>query len=298
MPRVSEYEKIMSNLKHETGSIVEVANTAGARPTIFILDSGVGGISVYAEVRRLLPNAHYLYVFDNQGFPYGEKSEEFVVQRVAAITQAVSHQYSIALMIVACNTASTVSLPTLRVLFDFPVVGTVPAIKPAARMTRNGVVGLLATNGTINRSYTRQLISQFANECQIEMLGSAQLVELAERKLQGEALPLGKIARTVEPWLSMREVPDTVVLGCTHFPLLLDELKQVFPDGTRFVDSGAAIARRSAWLINQRLIIDAGRQKNMAFCTVSDKKSTALVPVLKDFGFEILEDISKIVQIA
>ncbi len=123
-----------------------------------------------------------------------------------------------ALAVIACNTASTVScLPCVKV--RFPVVGVVPAIKPAARLTANGIVGLLATRGTVKRPYTRELIDRFANECRIEMLGSAELVELAEAKLHGEPVPLEELRRILRPWLRMQEPPDTVVLGCTHFPL-------------------------------------------------------------------------------
>ncbi len=124
----------------------------------------------------------------------------------------------LALAVVACNTASTVSLPALREKFDFPVVGVVPAIKPAARLTANGIVGLLATRGTVKRSYTHELIARFANECQIEMLGSAEMVELAEAKLHGEDVSLDALKRILRPWLRMKEPPDTVVLGVYPFP--------------------------------------------------------------------------------
>lgn len=132
------------------------------------------------------------------------------------IVTAVQERYPLALAVVACNTASTVSLPALREKFDFPVVGVVPAIKPAARLTANGIVGLLATRGTVKRSYTHELIARFANECQIEMLGSAEMVELAEAKLHGEDVSLDALKRILRPWLRMKEPPDTVVLGCTH----------------------------------------------------------------------------------
>ena len=111
-------------------------------------------------------------------------------------------------------------------------MGVVPAIKPAARLTVNGIVGLLATRGTVQRSYTHELISRFATDCKIELLGSSELVELAEAKLHGEAVPLPVLKKILHPWLSMREPPDTVVLGCTHFPLLAEELMQVLPEGT------------------------------------------------------------------
>ena len=152
------------------------ATPSDPRPTVLVFDSGVGGLSVYNEIRQLLPNLHYIYAFDNVAFPYGEKSEEFIVERVVEIVTAVQQRYPLALAVIACNTASTVSLPALREKFAFPVVGVVPAIKPAARLTANGIVGLLATRGTVKRPYTRELIDRFANECRIEMLGSAELV--------------------------------------------------------------------------------------------------------------------------
>jgi glutamate racemase len=127
---------------------------------VLVFDSGVGGLSVYDEIRHLLPDLHYIYAFDNVAFPYGEKSEEFIVERVVEIVTAVQKRYPLALAVIACNTASTVSLPALREKFQFPVVGVVPAIKPAARLTANGIVGLLATRGTVKRPYTRELIDR------------------------------------------------------------------------------------------------------------------------------------------
>ena len=212
-------------------------------------------------IRHLLPDLHYIYAFDNVAFPYGEKSEEFIVERVVAIVTAVQERYPLALAVVACNTASTVSLPALREKFDFPVVGVVPAIKPAARLTANGIVGLLATRGTVKRSYTHELIARFANECQIEMLGSAEMVELAEA-------------------------------GCTHFPLLQEELLQVLPEGTRLVDSGAAIARRTAWLLEHEAPDAKSADANIAFCMAMTPEAEQLLPVLQRYGFETLEKLA------
>ena len=133
-------------------------------------------------------------------------------------------------------------------------MGVVPAIKPAARLTANGIVGLLATRGTVKRPYTRELIDRFANECQIAMLGSAELVEMAEAKLHGETVSLEELRRILRPWLRMPEPPDTVVLGCTHFPLAGRAIRSA-SGGTRLVDSGAAIARRTAgcWSMKRRM---------------------------------------------
>lgn len=268
------------------------ATTSDLRPTVLVFDSGVGGLSVYDEVRQLLPDLHYLYAFDNAGFPYGEKSETFIVERVVTIVEAITQRYPLSLVIIACNTASTVSLPALRERFVFPVVGVVPAIKPAARLTRNGVVGLLATRATVRRAYTHELVAQFAGSCNIEMLGSAELVELAEAKLHGAEVALDELRLIVQPWLRMAEPPDTVVLGCTHFPLLREELQQVLPEGTRLIDSGAAIARRTAWLLEHEAPEVHSSQQNVAFCTELDGEAVQLSPVLRRYGFPLLEKLA------
>lgn len=219
------------------------ATPSEPRPTVLVFDSGVGGLSVYDEIRHLLPDLHYIYAFDNVAFPYGEKAKRLLLSEWWQLSPRCKNVI-LALAVVACNTASTVSLPALREKFDFPVVGVVPAIKPAARLTANGIVGLLATRGTVKRSYTHELIARFANECQIEMLGSAEMVELAEAKLHGEDVSLDALKRILRPWLRMKEPPDTVVLGCTHFPLLQEELLQVLPEEPGW------------WILAQRLLAE------------------------------------------
>ena len=264
-----------------------------ANPTVLVFDSGVGGLSVYREIREKLPEAHYIYVFDNEAFPYGEKSQEFIIDRVVRIVSAVAEKHDLATIVIACNTASTVSLPALRAKFtEIPIVGVVPAIKPAAKLTCNGVVGLLATRATVKRPYTHELIERFATDCKVHSLGSAELVELAERKLHGEEVSLDELRKILTPWLKMKEPPDTVVLGCTHFPLLADELLSVLPDGTRIIDSGAAIARRTAWLVVNQAKIKGSNEISFAYCLKEDENSELLKPVLAGFGFESLRKLA------
>ncbi len=138
-------EQFMATNLQDGNTPCLAATPSDPRPTVLVFDSGVGGLSVYNEIRQLLPKICIIYAFDNVAFPYGEKSEEFIVERVVEIVTAVQQRYPLALAVIACNTASTVSLPALREKFAFPVVGVVPAIKPAARLTANGIVGLLAT---------------------------------------------------------------------------------------------------------------------------------------------------------
>lgn len=279
-------------MQYQAEQIVQLSDTPDKlRQTVLVFDSGVGGLSVYQELRQLLPDLHYLYVFDNQAFPYGEKSEKFIVERVSEIVMAVVRHYPLALAVIACNTASTITLPALRQQFAFPVVGVVPAVKPAARLTTNGCVGVLATRATVQRNYTHELIARFASQCRIIMLGSAELVEMAEAKLYGQPVNIGLLRRILQPWLTMVEPPDTVVLGCTHFPLLRDELLQVLPDGTRLVDSGAAIARRTAWLLKHEAPVALSAEASKACCMEFNAQVAQLVPVLQRYGFSQLEQL-------
>lgn len=265
------------------------------KPTALVFDSGVGGLSVYHEIRQLLPDLKVIYAFDNAVFPYGEKSEDVIVDRVVSITSTVAQLHPIDIVVIACNTASTVSLPALRARFTIPIVGVVPAIKPAVALTRNGVVGLLATRATVQRSYTHDLISRFAAGCDIKLLGSSRLVQMAEDKLHGIAIDLAELKSELAPWLKLEICPDTVVLGCTHFPLLKEELSAVLPAGTKLVDSGAAIARRVASLLNINL--DSGLSpaeryhNNIAYCTQLNRDAALLRPVLQEYGFVDLRDL-------
>jgi glutamate racemase len=250
---------------------------------VLVFDSGVGGLSVYNEIRQLLPNLNYIYAFDNEGFPYGEKAESFIIERDVKIVEMIEQEHALDLVVVACNTASTVVLPALRKRFKFPIVGVVPAIKPAVAMTKNGVVGLLATKATVSRAYTHELIKQFAADCKVELLGSSRLVELAEDKLHGKPIDPEELVEIFLPWTQLKTMPDTIVLGCTHFPLILDELKSVLPPKTAFIDSGAAIARRVATLIMNGNKSAATEGNNFAVCTRLDDSAKALLPTLKHY---------------
>jgi len=220
-----------------------------ATSPILFFDSGVGGLSVLGPTRSLLPNAPFVYAADSAGFPYGTKTETELAARVPALLGRLVERFQPRLAVIACNTASTIALEHVRSALDLPVVGTVPAIKPAAEMSRSRVIGVLGTEATVRQPYVDDLAAKFASDCLIIRHGSPELVELAESKLRGEPVTLDAIRDAAAPLFAAPQGNriDTVVLACTHFPLLEDELKQAYP-GIAYVDGGPGIARRVAWL--------------------------------------------------
>jgi glutamate racemase len=216
---------------------------------ILFFDSGVGGLSVLAPTRALLAHAPIVYAADSAAFPYGTRSETEIAARVPALLGRLVERYRPRLAVIACNTASTIALDAVRAALDIPVVGTVPAIKPAAEMSRTRVIGVLGTAATVRQPYVDDLAARFAADCTVIRHGSPELVELAERKLAGGAIDTAAIASALAP---MRADPhgeaiDVIVLACTHFPLLADEIAAAWP-GVTSVDGGPGIARRIAHL--------------------------------------------------
>jgi len=251
---------------------------------ILVFDSGVGGLTIVEAIASALPGAPLVYACDNAAFPYGPKPEDELVDRVHAVLDALVQRFAPRLLVVACNTASTVALPRLRSHYTLPVVGVVPAIKPAARLTRNRVMGLLATPGTVRRPYTDQLIAEFAADCTVVRVGSSELVLAAEQKLRGEPVDAALLRELLRPILDAGA--DTVVLGCTHFPLLRSELEAAAGRSLTWVDSGEAIARRVRDLLpDLASATSPGAGSRLAVFTREDAQVAALGPALAARGF-------------
>lgn len=221
-------------------------------PLLFF-DSGIGGLSVLAPTRQALPTAPIVYAADSAGFPYGTKTEAEIASRVPALLGRLVERYQPRLVVIACNTACTIALDHVRAALDVPVVGTVPAIKPAAEMTKSGVIGVLGTEATIRQPYVDDLAERFASHCTVLRHGSPELVALAEAKLAGEAISVDDVRKAALPLFEQERGADidTVVLACTHFPLLADELSEAFP-GRNWIDGGAGIARRIQYLTREQ----------------------------------------------
>lgn len=259
---------------------------------LLIFDSGVGGLSVLGKVRAQLPQARIIYAADNAGLPYGNKTEAQIAARVSGLLGRMTERFHPRLVCIACNTASTIALESVREVLEVPIVGTVPAIKPAAAMTRSGVIGLLGTEATIRQGYVDRLEAEFAADKRLLRHGAPELVAAAEAKLRGEPVDPAVFARAAA---ALRAMPDgdgidTVVLACTHFPLLEDELAAAFGPDVRFIDGSDGIARRIAFLTqgqawaprdNGQTLDPAG---DPALFTRADDADRNLMPALAAYG--------------
>jgi glutamate racemase len=256
-------------------------------PRILVFDSGVGGLSVAHEIQQRLPLNPLVYASDNAFFPYGTKGEEELIARVDMVIRELLERYPADILVIACNTASTLTLPHLRSKLDLPIVGVVPAIKPAALMSKTKVIGLLATPATVARPYTHELIREYASDCQVVSLGSSELVQIAEQKLRGEVVDPDAIGEITQKLMRVDNAGklDVLVLACTHFPLLKAELAQQLPAQLTLIDSGAAIARRVEFLLADAVEPPAGYlPEHIAVFTKATDEAEQLAPALARFG--------------
>jgi glutamate racemase len=255
------------------------------RPTILVFDSGLGGLTVFREAVKARPDAAYVYVADDAFFPYGGRSEDTLAGRVVPLMADLIAAYAPDLVLIACNTASTLVLPHLRARFAVPFVGTVPAIKPACTASQSRLVSVLGTEGTVRREYTRVLIRDFGQGCDVTLVGAAQLAGIAEAALRSEAIDDGAVAREIAPCFVTGggRRTDTIVLACTHYPLLLDRLAAVAPWPVSWVDPAPAIARRMTDLIGLPPAGATGGGAHIMF-TSGERPPPALAAALAPFG--------------
>jgi glutamate racemase len=261
------------------------ANSATAPATILVFDSGVGGLTVYREVAAARPDARYIYVADDAGFPYGNQPEAVLIARIVAVIGQAIAEHKPDLVVVACNTASTLALAELRARYAVPFVGTVPAIKPACAQSRSKRIAVLGTQATVSREYTRALIREFASGCAVDLVGSSHLAAYAEAELAGQPAADAAIAAEIAPCFIDTEGrrTDTVVLACTHYPLLTDRFKANARWPVDWLDPAPAIARRVADLLRDKPAA-TGAPPPQIFFTSGKAPGPALVAALKKFG--------------
>ncbi len=256
---------------------------------ILVFDSGVGGLSVLEHVRRALPHAAFLYAADNAWHPYGTRNEAEIAARVPALLGRLVERYHPRIIVIACNTAATIALSDVRAALELPVVGTVPAIKPAALASRSRVIGVLGTAATVRQAYVDRLVEEFASDCRVLRHGSAKLVSVAEAKLRGVEAEQGVVDAELAMLLNQPgggEI-DQIVLACTHFPLLRDEIARACPPGVALVDSGAGIARRTAFLLEGQRWPDTPHGR--AVFSAESPDLILLAPALAGFGLNSID---------
>ena len=253
---------------------------------ILLFDSGVGGLTVYDALREVLPHAPVIYAADLAGLPYGSKTEAQVAARVAGLLGRMAERFQPRLACIACNTASTIALGMVRDVLEIPVVGTVPAIKPAAALTRTGTIGLIGTEATIRQSYVDDLETRFAKGKTLLRIAAPGLVEAAEAKLRGRAVDPALIADVHDRLAAMPGASDidTLVLACTHFPLLGDELAAVFGSAVTQIDGALGIARRIANLIEGQDFTAAGPNRFVVTGAMAGASGLDAALALRGFG--------------
>ena len=256
---------------------------------ILIFDSGVGGLTVLAALRRILPQAPVIFAADQAGLPYGTKSEAEIAARVAGLLGRMSERYRPRLACIACNTASTIALGMVREVLEIPIVGTVPAIKPAAAKTKSGVIGLLGTEATIRQTYVDRLEQEFAQGKRLIRHAAPGLVAPAEEKLRGRPVDSAAIASAVEGLRAKEsgDQIDTIVLACTHFPLLREELSVLLGPHTGLIDGADGIASRIASLTNGQKFERS--QPDLAITTGDIEDFQRLRSTFTGLGIERLE---------
>jgi glutamate racemase len=257
-------------------------------PAILVFDSGVGGLTVFREIARARPDARLTYVADDALFPYGEVPEEQLIARVIGLMGELIAAHAPDLVVIACNTASVQVLPVLRERFSVPFVGTVPAIKPACAASQSKRVSVLGTEATVVREYTHALIRNFAQGCDLTLVGSARLAAFAEAALAGQPVKDNDIRAEIAPCFVQdgAERTDTVVLACTHYPLLLDRFEALAPWRVRWIDPAPAIARRVVELVGPQTDASTPEQARALF-TSGRNPSRELTASLADFGLEV-----------
>jgi glutamate racemase len=241
-----------------------------------VFDSGVGGLTVYREIAAARPDAACVYVADDVGFPYGNQAETVLIARIIDVIGQAIVEHAPDLVVIACNTASTLALGELRARFLVPFVGTVPAIKPACAQSTTKRIAVLGTQATVSREYTRALIREFAAGCDVVLVGSSHLATFAEAELAGAPVPDASIKAEIADCFVDADArrTDTVVLACTHYPLLTDRFKANAPWPVDWLDPAPAIARRVADLMRAnprglppappRIVFTSGRAPPLA----------------------------------
>lgn len=267
--------------------------------TILVFDSGIGGLSVLREARMQIPDHRFVYVGDDDGFPYGDWEGAALTSRMVGLFETLIAAFQPSLVIVACNTASTLIMPALRSRFDLPFVGIVPAIKPAAERTSSGLITVLATPGTVHRPYTLELVRQFASHRQVNMVGATRLARLAEEHMQGRQIDTAILQSEIAPCFVEQHGrrTDIITLGCTHYPFLVNEMRKIAPWPVDWLDPAEAVARQAKKVLGERCVdetpsdTDAVASHDDIAIMTSGSPPAPIVRLLRGLGLQLRSQI-------
>ncbi|CDO46930.1 glutamate racemase [Bartonella henselae] len=263
------------------------------RPVLFF-DSGIGGLTVLREVRSLIPEKQFIYVADDVGFPYGNWEENVLKNRILKVFTNLLTVYNPALCVIACNTVSTLMIADLRERFPHILfVGTVPAIKLAAEQTKSGFISVLATPGTVKRTYTHELINSFAGQCHVQLVGSEKLAGFAENYLRGQSVDLEELRNEILPCFVKKngKHTDIIVLACTHYPFLLHFFREQALWPVQWIDPSKAIAKRTRSLLPQRIHHQTVKKYEDFALFTSQNITSSTKRLLKEFSLNITKGV-------
>ncbi|XBC39205.1 MAG: glutamate racemase [Buchnera aphidicola (Nurudea shiraii)] len=249
---------------------------------VLIFDSGLGGLSIYKKMQHRFPNINYIYVFDNECFPYGNKEISFIFERCSKIIELVSKKIHISTMILACNTISVTSLMSLKKTFNFPIIGITPDIKKSIKITRTKTIGLLATKVTIHHDSIQKKIASLLPEIIIKTLYNNNLVKLAEKKIKYNFVNKKEISNIMKPWYSKTNNVDTIILGCTHFNFLKYEIQQLFSKKICILNSNIKISKKFFNILKNNYI---KKNKNIVFFSKFEKNHIYILNLFKTYKF-------------
>ncbi|MCE2577474.1 glutamate racemase [Gluconacetobacter entanii] len=256
---------------------------------ILAFDSGIGGLGIVRCLRQDIPGACIDYLADTAVFPYGEQADDFLVARIVTLVGQAIARLRPDLVVIACNTASTLALGELRARHDVPFVGCVPPIKWAADLTQSRTIGLLATRATLTRSYLHDLRNRFAPDCTLVTYGARNLADLSELAFRGQQIPDQAISAEMAGLFSQPggDAIDVVGLGCTHYTFLLDHFRRLGRPGLNWIDPAQAVSRQAARLAHRIGNITAKQQETgQAFFTALPEDIGAVLPGLRRMGYE------------
>ena len=262
--------------------------------TVAMLDSGGGGLSIAKEIIHKRWNTDLVYLADHKHYPYGLLDDERIVDRCLKLVTHLVEQYSPEVIVIACNTASTIVLDELRKVFTLPIIGVVPAVKPASAKTDSGAIGILATPATVNRPYLLNLIRKYAADAEVATHGSNVLVALGEDKLLGREIYQKTIVGELERLFTKQPKIDVLVLACTHFPLLYDEFRSALvamDKSLHILDSGSAIANRLGHVCSQHILnVSSFTERKIHLLSTSKSRQTDYENFIYNAFDDVIDD--------